>query len=90
MPLDVYKSLVDALFEVRHALLIGSVASTGAALLTAWKSGETILFAFALAIALLAFFRNRDKRAYAEARPALKTRAEFRRWEHRHALGAAA
>lgn len=89
VPLDVYKSLVDALYDVRHSLLIGSIASTGAALLTAWKSGEGILLAFAAAIALLAWFRNRDMRTYAMVRSTLKTRAEFRRWEHRYVLGAA-
>ncbi|HET7716936.1 MAG TPA: EAL domain-containing protein [Bauldia sp.] len=89
VPLDVYASLVDALYDVRPSLLIGSIASAIAALITAWKADEPALYAFAVAIALVAWFRNRDMLAYARVRSSLKARSEYRRWEHRYVIGAA-
>ena len=54
LPLDVYGSLVDALYDVRMSLFIGALAASLAALLTAWKSGDASLFGFAVAIGAIA------------------------------------
>lgn len=87
--LEIYASLVDALYDVKNSLFIGSFAASLAALLTAWKSGEPVLFAFAAAIAIVAWLRMRDMSSYARSRASLETAKEFRRWEHRYVFGAA-
>lgn len=89
LPLEIYKSLVDALFDDRRSLFIGSLAASLAALITAWKSGSWVLLAFAVAIASIAFARSRDMRTYAEIGGTLTTAEQVRHWEHRYVLGAA-
>ena len=89
VPLDIYASLVDALYELRQSLLIGAISAFLAALLTAWKAADWVLFGFAVAIAFVAVLRFADMAAYFRVREALKTVAAFRSWEHRYVLGAA-
>ncbi len=89
VPLDIYASLVDALYELRQSLLIGSLAVSFAALLTAWKNEKWVLFGFAVAIAAAAVVRFIDMAAYFRNRPSLSTSAAFKRWEHRYVVGAA-
>jgi diguanylate cyclase (GGDEF)-like protein len=90
VPLEVYASLVDALYDVRQSLFIGSLAASLAALLTAWKSGDWILLGFAIAIGLVAWLRTLDMRTYVRLRPTLASAEEFGRWERRYVIGAAA
>jgi diguanylate cyclase (GGDEF)-like protein len=85
VPLEIYASLVDALFDDRRSLFIGSATASLAAILTAWKSGHWVLFAFGVAIAVIAYVRFLDMRAYSRARDNLKTAKEFRSWEVRYA-----
>jgi hypothetical protein len=80
VPLEIYASLVDALYDVRQSLFIGALAASLAALLTAWKSADWVLLAFALAIAAVAGLRAMDMKAYFRVRPA-ETTALFRRWD---------
>jgi diguanylate cyclase (GGDEF)-like protein len=89
VPFEVYKSLVDALFDDRRSLFIGSVAATTAALITAGKTGSWVLFAFAAALALVAFARARDMTAYGRINPGLTTADAVRHWEHRYVVGSA-
>ncbi len=89
VPLDIYASLVDALYELRQSLLIGAFAASLAALLTAWKAADWALFGFAVAIAVVAVLRFVDMAAYFRVRGELKTVAAFRNWEYRYVVGAA-
>ncbi|MEX0852950.1 MAG: EAL domain-containing protein [Bauldia sp.] len=88
VPLDIYASLVDALFDDRRSLLIGSMAAASCALLSAWITGSVVLLAFAVAIAVVALVRFRDMGVYAHARSGLTTVADARRWEIRYVVGA--
>ena len=89
VPLDIYASLVDALYELRQSLLIGAMAVSLAALLTAWKNTDWILLGFAVAIAAAAVLRFVDMAAYFRERPSLTTTITFKRWENRYVFGAA-
>jgi hypothetical protein len=89
LPLDIYKSLVDALFDDRRSLFIGSVAASLAALISAWKSGHWLLLVFGLAIAIVAYARSLDMRAYGRIKLTLTDADSIRRWELRYVLGAA-
>ena len=88
VPLEIYASLVDALYDDRRSLFIGSATASLAALMTAWKSGHWILFAFGVSIAIVAYARSIDMSAYIRVRESLDSTAEVRQWEHRYVLGA--
>ncbi len=89
VPLDIYASLVDALYELRQSLLIGALAVSLAALLTAWKNSNLVLLGFAIAVAGVAVLRFVDMAVYFRRRPDLATAEAFRRWELRYEVGAA-
>src|SRR4051794_14486476 len=89
LPLDVYGSLVDALYDVRMSLFTGALAASLAALLTAWKASDATLLGFALAIGAIACIRALDMRQYEKLRPTLSTTEAFREWENRYVYGAA-
>jgi diguanylate cyclase (GGDEF)-like protein len=88
-PPDVYISLVDSLFSDWRSLLIGSVAATMTAIITAWRTGELLLYGCAAAIALVALVRLLQMRSYARHRGTLVASAAYR-WEKRYVIGAAA
>jgi diguanylate cyclase (GGDEF)-like protein len=89
VPLDIYAPLVDALFEVQLSLFIGAAAAGLATLITAWKTGSWILFAFGVAIVVVTYLRVVDMRAYRRAKPGLVGLAAYQRWERRYVVGAA-
>ena len=89
LPAEIYIPLVDALHADVRSLFLGSAAASLAALLTAWKTGEVLLLACAIAIAVVAGLRALDMRAYARLRPSMKTMVAVRRWENRYIVGAA-
>jgi diguanylate cyclase (GGDEF)-like protein len=89
IPFEIYSSLVDALYDDRRSLFIGSLSASLAALITAWKSGHWVLLVFGIAIALVAYGRALDMQAYWRVRQSLGTDADIRRWEHRYVAGAA-
>lgn len=89
IPLDIYGSLVDALFEVQTSLFVGSAAASIAAIVTAWKAESPLLFGFGIVIALVAYLRALDMRAYRRIRPSFQTADAFRYWERRYVVGAA-
>ena len=89
LPFEIYASLVDALFDDRKTLFMGSIAASLGALITGWKSGHWVLLLFGAAIALVAYLRALDMRAYGRVRLTLKTNDAIRKWEHRYVVGAA-
>jgi diguanylate cyclase (GGDEF)-like protein/PAS domain S-box-containing protein len=89
VPLQVYASLVDALYEVAVPLFIGSAAGSIAAGITAWQAGSWQLLVFAIVLALVAGLRAWDMGNYSRLRSTLRTEAAFRKWERRYVVGAA-
>ena len=89
VPIEVYASLVDALYEIALSLFIGSAAATLAALITAWKATSLVLLVFAVLIAAVTLARVLDMRAYKKARPTLRSIAAIRYWERRYVIGSA-
>ena len=81
VPLEIYASLVDALFEKPLTLMIGAGAATGAALITAARAESLVLLLFAGAIAVMAVGRLLEMRAYRRAKPGLRSHASVRKWE---------
>ena len=88
VPFEIYYSLVDALYDDRRALFIGSATASLAALLTAWKSADWVLFAFGISIAVVSYARSIDMRAYFRARETLTRIEDVRHWENRYVIGA--
>jgi diguanylate cyclase (GGDEF)-like protein/PAS domain S-box-containing protein len=89
VPLQVYASLVDALYEVAAPLFIGSAAGAVAAAIVAWHAGSWALGAFPFILALVSAVRAWDMGNYGGARTTLRTEKAFRRWEQRYVIGAA-
>ncbi|MBN8994042.1 MAG: EAL domain-containing protein [Rhizobiales bacterium] len=87
VPLDIYASLVDALYDVRQSLFLGSLASAIAALLTAWKAQDWVLLVIAIAIVGVAWLRTLDMQNYAKLRDTLLDREALRVWEYRYVVG---
>ncbi|MCW5714601.1 MAG: EAL domain-containing protein [Bauldia sp.] len=87
VPLEVYGSLFDALHEIAASLYIGTLATTIAALITAWWAESWILLGFAVAIAVAASVRIRGMIAYGRARPSLRSAEGLKAWERRYIVG---
>ena len=89
LPSGMRAAVVEALYEDRASLLIGSVAAAASALVTAWQTSDPVLYICTLAIAVVAIIRAHDFEAYKSSvrrrchRPAL-------RWQLRYTAGAAA
>jgi diguanylate cyclase (GGDEF)-like protein len=90
LPAEIYVSLVDALFKDFSSLIVGSVAASITALITAWKTGEQALYLCSAAMLVVALARAVDVRAYQRQRPLVTGIAAARRWELRYVVGAAA
>ncbi len=67
LPTEIYTSLVTSLFSDPRTLLVGGLGSMVAALVTAWKSGETSLIVCAVGIVAVTLARAADMRAFANA-----------------------
>lgn len=87
VPFEIYASLVDALYETPLALVIGSAAATGAALIAASRVDSIVLLLFAAAIALFAIGRLFEMRFYRRSRSTLRSHEAVRRWERRYIIG---
>jgi diguanylate cyclase (GGDEF)-like protein len=89
-PSEIYISLVTSLFSDPRTLLAGSIGSASAALITAVKSGELLIWLCTMAIALIACVRAADMREFKRQKPALDTAKAIRRWELRYVIGSSA
>ncbi|KAB2917517.1 MAG: EAL domain-containing protein [Hyphomicrobiaceae bacterium] len=90
LPTEIYISLVDSLFSDFRTLFVGSMAASVTALITAWRTGEVLLYLCSFAIAVVACVRWLDVRAFYRRRHDLTTSEEARKWEMRYVVGAAA
>ena len=87
VPPEIHASLVNSLFQERPTLLVGSLAASFAVLLTAWKTGETLLWALAVVIVLFTAARNFDMGRYARLRKAGMSIQATIAWERRYVVG---
>src|SRR5262249_440946 len=89
LPSEIYVPLADSLYKEGRTLFVGSIMVIGSVLTTYWKTGEVLLLACALTLAIVACVRVWEMRAYARARSEIRGNADARRWEHRYVTGAA-
>ena len=93
LPLEIYVSLVDWLYDGSFALLMGGTGASFAMLMTAWKTHYWPLWFCAAGFTLITVLRGLDMFAYERAQ---STRAQetpaclreiIQRWEFRYAVG---
>ena len=87
VPAEIYVSIVDSLYGDTRSLFMGAAAVTLAVLVTAWESGEPLLFICAAAIAVVSGVRAVGVRAYQRQRPNITTAYDAGRWEFQYAVG---
>jgi diguanylate cyclase (GGDEF)-like protein len=90
LPPEIYISLVNALYNDFRSLFVGAIAASGTALITAYKTGEPLLYLCSLAIALVACARGWDVGRYQKRRARICSSEEVGKWERRYVAGAAA
>jgi diguanylate cyclase (GGDEF)-like protein len=86
LPEDVQIELVTALFDDARSLVVGTVASFAAALVTVVRTGEPLVALAMLLVVCVALIRLRDTRRFAVARLAVRTAADAQPWERRYAM----
>ncbi len=86
LPAEIYVSLVDSLYHNSTSMLAGAFGAAITALLTAWKTEETVMWACAIALSLAGAARALDMCAYTRLKP--QTAEKIRSWEIRYAVGA--
>ena len=82
-----YAALIDSMCQNFWPMLFGSVCSAVAALLTALKTGNVLLWPCAVLIIGIGTFRAFQMRKY-ERRTAVLTYEQAKHWEPRYAVGA--
>ena len=87
LPTEIYISVVDSLYQDARTLIVGSIAIILAMFLTAWKTGEPLLYLCTLALAAVVIARARGMSAYQRERPLILTGRDASRWEFRYAFG---
>src|SRR6185295_16441850 len=93
LPLEIYASLVDWLYDGAFTLLAGGVAASIAILLTAWKTQYWPLWLCAAGFALVTALRAIEILAYGRAKTPRspeapgRSREIMQRWELRYAVG---
>ncbi|HEX5779947.1 MAG TPA: EAL domain-containing protein [Xanthobacteraceae bacterium] len=87
LPTEIYISVVDSLYQDARTLIVGSIAIILAMFLTAWKTGEPLLYLCTLALTAVVMARARGMSAYQRERPLILTGRDASRWEFRYAFG---
>jgi diguanylate cyclase (GGDEF)-like protein len=82
-----YAALVDSMCQNFWPMFVGSVSAAAAALMTALKTGNVLLWPCALLIVGIGTFRAFQMRKY-ERRTAVLTFDQAKHWEPRYAIGA--
>lgn len=86
MSSSIYAALVDSLFQNPAPMFAGALSAAVAAVLTAHKTGNHLLWLCALLLIITGAFRALDMRAYKMRKP--ETAADIQRWEVRYQVGA--
>jgi diguanylate cyclase (GGDEF)-like protein/PAS domain S-box-containing protein len=89
VPAEIYIPIVDSLYSETRTLFLGSLAVSLAVLLTAWKTGEILIYLCWVALVLVASARAIDMATYVRSRPSLISVEVAARWEFRYVVGAA-
>lgn len=84
---SIYAALVDSLFTNPVPMLAGAICTTVAAILTAYKTGNVLLWPCAAAIILIGAARSLDMHLYLRRKVRLKP-SEATYWEVRYQIGA--
>ncbi len=84
---SIYAALVDSLFTNPVPMLAGAICTTVAAILTAYKTGNVLLWPCAGAIILIGAARSLDMHFYLRRKVRLKP-SEATYWEVRYQIGA--
>ncbi len=90
VPPEIYISVVDSLYGDSRTLYLGSIATSLAVLLTAFRTGQTLLYLCALAIASVAVARAVNIRAYFRMRSNVMNTEVARHWEFKYVVGTCA
>ena len=90
VPAEIYVSVVGSLYEEGRTLILGSIAVSLAILMTAWKTGEPLLYFCALAFAGVALVRALHVESFRKQRSSVATAEEARKWELRYVIGTTA
>jgi PAS domain-containing protein len=83
---SIYAALVDSLFENPIPMLAGAVCAGAAGLMTAFKTGNHLLWPCALVIVVIGLLRAIEIGKYQRSKAAL-TPAQVVQWEWRYMLG---
>lgn len=90
LPDEIYVSLVKSLFRDPRNLIIGSLGTIGAALITAFKTGDPVFFSCTVALTVVALARAWDMRAFGRDRHSDLDLIATQRWELRYVFGSSA
>ncbi len=90
VPAEIYISVVDSLYEDSRTFFIGALAVSLVIFMTAWKTEEPLLYLCTVAFTLIAFARAIGIRAYLRERPNVKTAESAATWEYRYVFGTSA
>jgi len=88
LPVEVYVSMVDALYEDVRSLLLGVLAALAGTVYVAVVTGHPVLVGFPFAIVLIAAGRVLRMRAYRQERRDVRSAEQARRWEREYTIGA--
>jgi diguanylate cyclase (GGDEF)-like protein len=84
----IYTALVDSLFQNSVAMFAGALCAAVAAVLTAFKTGNNLLWPCAGLIIVIGSMRALQMHRYAKRSPAPLTPGEAEQWEKRYEFGA--
>src|SRR5436853_39497 len=87
LPPSIYAALVDSLFSNPAPMLFGGLSSAIAAVLTAYKTGETMLWPVALVMALVSVVRALQMARY-QRKPSPLQPLSAAMWETYYQIGA--
>jgi diguanylate cyclase (GGDEF)-like protein len=87
LPSEVYISLVGSLFTDPRALLVGAIGTISAALITAVKSGEPLLWLCTIALVVTACVRATDMHIFGRQEQRSNDAKVIRKWELRYVIG---
>jgi diguanylate cyclase (GGDEF)-like protein len=90
VPMEIYVSIVDSLYGDSRSLFIGSLTVVLAVILTAWKTGEPLLYLCAMAMAIVMVARTAGVRAYRDHRNTIHAVEDAHYWETAYAIGVSA
>ena len=87
LPSEIYISLVGSLFTDPRTLLVGAIGTISAAVITALKSGDLLLWLCTIALIATAVMRATDMRIFGRQGQVSSDAKVIRKWELRYVTG---